>query len=69
MENGIWIPETAYLILLLGSWIVAMFSGIAFVYGIQMKKEKQSILKWGVLFTLCLLLIFLLMNGMIGVAD
>lgn len=57
------IPEFFYLFLLLGSWLAAMFTGIAFAYGIQMHREKRTILFWGCLFLLCLLLIFLLMHG------
>ena len=44
MSNYLIVPEVIYMILLLCSWIVAMFSGIAFVYGIYMKKGKGMIL-------------------------
>lgn len=59
------IPEFLYMIFLLGSWIAAMFTGIAFVYGIYMKKEKRTILIWCGVFVVCLLFVFLLMNGFI----
>ncbi|MGN1231810.1 MAG: hypothetical protein ACI4TP_07905 [Anaerotignum sp.] len=69
MENLLIVPEPIYIILLLCGWIAALFSGIAFVYGIQMKKEKRTVASWGGVFALCLLLIFLLMNGMIASAG
>ena len=46
MTNSLIVPEVVYMILLLVSWITAMFSGIAFVYGIFMKKAKNTILPW-----------------------
>lgn len=60
------IPEFLYLFLLLGGWLAAMFTGIAFAYGIQMRKERRIIAFWGCIFALCLLLIFLLMRGFIA---
>lgn len=69
MDHLLMLPEAIYFILLLCSWVAAMFSGIAFVYGIQLKKEKPTVARWGGLFALCLLMIFLLMNGMIASAD
>lgn len=68
MKDLLMIPEAIYIILLLCSWIAAMFSGISFVYGIQMKKEKRVLAIWGSVFALCLLMIFLLMNGIITTA-
>ncbi len=59
------IPEFLYMIFLLSSWIAAMFTGIAFVYGIHMKKEKKTITIWGSFFAVCLVFVFLLMNGYI----
>ena len=44
MSNYLIVPEAVYMILLLCSWIAAMFSGIAFVYGIFMKKTKHMII-------------------------
>ena len=41
MMNYLIVPEVVYMLLLLCSWITAMFSGIAFVYGIFMKKTKK----------------------------
>ena len=43
MSDYLIVPELVYMIMLLSSWIVAMFSGIAFVYGIFMKKTKNII--------------------------
>lgn len=65
MSNYLIVPEIAYMILLLFSWVAAMFSGIAFVYGIFMKKTKQMILPWVGVFALCLVMVFLLMKGFI----
>ena len=65
MSNYMVVPELAYLIMLLCSWIIAMFSGIAFVYGIFMKKSKSSILPWVGVFAVCLVMVFLLMKGFI----
>lgn len=65
MSNYLIVPEVVYMILLLCSWVVAMFSGIAFVYGIFMKKTKQMILPWVGVFACCLVLVFLLMKGFI----
>ena len=65
MTNCLIVPEIIYLLLLLCSWIVAMFSGIAFVYGIYMKKEKKVILPWVGIFAVCLVMVFLLMKGFI----
>ncbi|WP_405728828.1 hypothetical protein [Anaerotignum sp.] len=65
MSNYLIVPEVVYMILLLCSWVVAMFSGIAFVYGIFMKKTKQMILPWVGVFVCCLVLVFLLMKGFI----
>lgn len=62
------IPEFLYLFLLLGGWLSAMFTGIAFAYGIQMRKEARVIAFWGGIFAACLLLIFLLMRGFIAAA-
>ena len=42
-----------------------MFSGIAFVYGIYMKKEKGMILPWLGIFLFCMIMVFLLMKGFI----
>lgn len=68
MDSMLIVPEPIYIILLLCSWVAALFSGIAFVYGIQLKKEKHSVVKWGGVFVLCLVLVFLLMKGIIGPA-
>lgn len=68
MKDLLMIPEAIYIILLLCSWIAAMFSGIAFVYGIQMKKGKRVLAIWGSVFAFCLLMIFLLMNDIITTA-
>ena len=65
MTNSLIVPEIVYLILLLCSWIVAMFSGIAFVYGIFMKKAKNTILPWVGIFAVCLVMVYLLMKGII----
>ena len=65
MTNFLIVPEIIYLILLLCSWIVAMFSGIAFVYGIFMKKAKNTILPWVGIFVVCLVMVYLLMKGII----
>ncbi|MBR5794003.1 MAG: hypothetical protein IKY28_05005 [Anaerotignum sp.] len=65
MTNSLIVPEIIYLILLLCSWIVAMFSGIAFVYGIFMKKAKNTILPWVGIFAVCLVMVYLLMKGII----
>lgn len=65
MSNSIIVPEVVYMILLLCSWIAAMFSGIAFVYGIYMKKTKNIILPWVGFFAFCLVMVFLLMKGFI----
>ena len=65
MNHYFIVPEVIYILLLLCSWIAAMFSGIAFVYSIHMKKPKQSILPWAGIFFICLLMVFLLMNGVI----
>lgn len=65
MSNYLIVPEVAYMILLLLSWVAAMFSGIAFVYGIFMKKTKRMILPWVGVFALCLVMVFLLMKGFI----
>lgn len=67
MQSLLIVPEPVYMILLLCSWVAAMFTGIGFVYGIQMKKEKWAV--WGIVFFLCLCLIFLLMNGIISSAE
>lgn len=66
MEHFLILPEAVYMILLIFSWIAALFSGIAFVYGIQMKKKIRTVASWGVMFAFCLLFIFLLMNGRIA---
>lgn len=65
MSNYLIVPEAFYMILLLCSWIAAMFSGIAFVYGIFMKKTKHMILPWAGVFAFCLVMVFLLMKGFI----
>ena len=65
MSNYLIVPEAVYMILLLTSWITAMFSGIAFVYGIFMKKAKNTILPWVGVFAVCLVMVFLLMKGII----
>ena len=65
MSNYLIVPEAIYMILLLCSWIAAMFSGIAFVYGIYMKKAKKAIIPWMVIFSICLVMVFLLMKGFI----
>lgn len=65
MLNYLIVPEFVYMILLLCSWIAAMFSGIAFVYGIYMKKAKNTILPWIGIFIICLVMVFLLMKGFI----
>ena len=65
MTNYLIVPEVVYMILLLCSWIVAMFSGIAFVYGIFMKKEKNMIIPWAGIFAVRLVMVFLLMKGVI----
>lgn len=65
MSNYLIVPEVIYMILLLCSWIAAMFSGIAFVYGIYMKKAKNMILPWVCIFAVCLVMVFLLMKGFI----
>jgi len=65
MSNYFIVPEAIYMILLLCSWIAAMFSGIAFVYSVHMKKAKSSILPWAGVFGICLVMVFLLMNGFI----
>ena len=57
------LPKVLYIILLLLAWIAALFSGIAFVYGIQLRKKPRSILGWCLVFVCCLFLIFLLMKG------
>lgn len=57
------LPKVLYIILLLIAWIAALFSGIAFVYGIQMKKKGRIVLLWCAVFACCLCLIFLLMKG------
>lgn len=68
MSHYFIVPEVIYMLLLLCSWIAAMFSGIAFVYSLHMKKAKNTILPWAGIFALCLVMVFLLMNGVI-VAD
>lgn len=65
MSNYLIVPEAIYMILLLCSWIAAMFSGIAFVYGIYMKKEKKAVMPWMGIFAICLVMVFLLMKGFI----
>ena len=65
MTNSLIVPEVVYMILLLVSWITAMFSGIAFVYGIFMKKAKNTILPWADIFAVCLVMVYLLMKGII----
>jgi hypothetical protein len=65
MTNSLIVPEVVYMILLLVSWITAMFSGIAFVYGIFMKKAKNTILPWVGIFAVCLVMVYLLMKGII----
>lgn len=65
MMNYLIVPEVVYMLLLLCSWITAMFSGIAFVYGIFMKKSKNMILPWVGVFLVCLVMVFLLMKGII----
>ena len=65
MTNSLIVPEVVYMILLLVSWITAMFSGIAFVYGIFMKKAKNTILPWSGIFAVCLVMVYLLMKGII----
>ena len=63
MESLFIVPKVVYIILLLLVWMAALFSGIAFVYGIQMKKRGRSIGIWSVIFAICLFLIFFLMKG------
>lgn len=63
MLGSYMIPEILYLFFLLCSWIAAMFSGIAFVYGLYMKKPRKSVLFWAVIFALCLVLVYLLMHS------
>jgi len=65
MTSYLIVPEAVYMLLLLCSWIIAMFSGIAFVYGIFMKKTKKTILPWAGIFAVCLVMVFLLMKGFI----
>ena len=36
------LPKVLYIILLLLAWIAALFSGIAFVYGIQLRKRARD---------------------------
>ncbi len=66
MSNYLIVPELIYLILLLCSWIAAMFSGIAFTYGIFMKKNKKGVAPWACIFVICLVMVFLLMKGVIA---
>lgn len=47
------LPKVLYIILLLLAWIAALFSGIAFVYGIQLRKRARGIL--GLVPCVCLL--------------
>lgn len=68
MDHLFMVPEVVYIILLLCSWIAALFSGIAFVYGIQLKKSGRTIGIWAVIFAACLFLVFLLMRGHIAAA-
>ncbi len=68
MHNLLTLPEPVYFVFLLCSWIAATFIGIAFVYSVHMKKEKSTMGIWGGIFAACLLMVFLLMNGII-VAD
>lgn len=63
MLESYMIPEILYLFFLLCSWIAAMFSGIAFVYGLYMKKQRKAVLFWAVIFALCLILVYLLMHS------
>ena len=65
MSNYLIVPEMIYMLLLLCSWIAAMFSGIAFVYSIHMKKEKSAVLPWAGVFAVCVVMVFLLMKGFI----
>lgn len=69
MDGLLILPEAVYIILLLCGWMAALFSGIAFVYGVQMKKTKRGIAKWGGCFAVCLALVYLLMNGIIGTEE
>lgn len=63
MLGSYMIPEILYLFFLLCSWIAATFSGIAFVYGLYMKKQRNAVLFWAVIFALCLILVYLLMHS------
>lgn len=65
MFHSIIVLEAVYMLLLLCSWIAAMFSGIAFVYGIYVKKTKNIILPWMGVFAVCLVMVYLLMSGII----
>ena len=65
MSNYLIVPEMIYMLLLLCSWIAAMFSGIAFVYSIHMKKEKSAVLPLTCVFAVCVVMVFLLMKGFI----
>lgn len=65
MNNLLILPEPVYFICLLCSWIAATFTGIAFVYSVHMRKVKRTISIWGGIFAVCLVMVFLLMNGII----
>lgn len=65
MNTLLIVPEPVYILLLLASWFAATFIGIAFVYSVHMKRVKHTVMKWGGVFVLCLLLVFLLMSGVI----
>lgn len=69
MSNLFIIPDVIYIPLLLCSWLAALFSGIAFVYSLFMKKAKKGMLFWAGIFALSLLVVFLLMNGFIAAAS
>ena len=63
MNNLLIVPEPVYFTLLLCSWFSATFTGIAFVYSVHMRKVKRTICIWGGIFAVCLVMVFLLMNG------
>lgn len=66
-QRSFWlvVPEFLYLILLCGGWIAVVFSAGMTIASIIRKKEKNRIIKWGVILLISLAIAVMAMTGKI----
>lgn len=66
-QRSFWlvVPESLYLILLYGGWIVAVISMGMTIADIIRKKEKKRIIKWIVILLISLAIVVMTMIGKI----